>query len=80
MKTQPTSEAAVDGKVQDTEDNFNKTLRCLVVTQVFTQELEQNIKECGLEHCGLFCSVIQDSLDMLSTKLTDQMIVSKAVV
>lgn len=79
MKEQPTSEAAVDGKVQDTEDNFNKTLRCLVVTQVFTQELEQNFKECGLEHCGLFCSVIQDSLDMLSTKLTDQMIASEAV-
>ena len=64
----------------NTEDNFNKTLRCLVVTQVFTQELEQNFKECGLEHCAFLCDILRDSLDMLSTKLTDEIFTSKAVV
>lgn len=75
MKQQTTSEAAVN----DTEEKLNAAYKYLVVTQIFSKELQQTLKELGLDNYALFCDVINDSLDLLNEKVTDQMFIARGV-
>ena len=82
QKEENHSEAAIisDGKVQNTEEKLNAAYKYLVVTQIFSNELQQTLKDLGLDNYALFCDVINDSLDLLNEKVTDQMFIAKGVV
>lgn len=65
-----------DGTVQTSKEIYSTAYKGLVTTQLFASDLKKNLLATGLGNYTLLCDVVTDSLDMLNTKLCDE-IVSK---
>ena len=63
-----------DGEAPPSKEIYFTAYKGLVTTKLFASELKQNLKATGLEDYAQLCDVITDSLDMLTTKLRDELV------
>lgn len=62
---------------QTAEEKLDAAYHQLVLIQVFTTDLEKDLKKCGLKHCALLCEVVNDSLNLINTKVADRILTAR---